>query len=271
MSRNLERLGVQKKVTQTEEQPAVGLDFVVPTEFVDLPSKGVFYPEGHPLHGVDTIEMKQMTAKEEDILTNKSFIKKGILFDRLLSSIVMDKKIRPQDLLVGDRNALVMAARISGYGEEYKTKVICPLCLSHNSETYDLEEIEGNGWEQKLEDTGVELDDSGLFVITLPKSGLTVKARPLNGHDEKALATLDESDTVTGQLKRFVVEVDGQTDKKIINKFIDTMLARDAKYLRLTYKRITPNLDFEKEFECTSCGHEATLEVRLGPDFFWFE
>jgi hypothetical protein len=121
-----------------------------------------------------------------------------------------------------------------------------------------------------MEEAGAELKD-GLFNIVLPRSQAQIKARPTNGYDEKILMKLGDTDAVTGQLKRFVVEVNGEQDTKLIHTFIDRMPARDAKYLRTIYKKISPNLDFEKDFECPHCGYDTLLEVRLSPDFFWFE
>ena len=270
MPRNLERLSMDQKPQNVDAPHTPTVEFVAPTEFIELPSRGVFYGEGHPLHNADTLEIKEMTAKEEDILTNRSLIKKGVVFDRLMSSVLIDKSIPPQGLLVGDRNAIIMGARIGGYGADYQTKVTCPMCLSHSKKTYDLAEIEANDWEREMEDASVVLSD-GLFEITLPRLQKKVKARPLNGHDEKALVSLGDADAVTGQLKRFIVEVDGEQDKGFISRFISNMPARDAKYLRTLYKKITPNLNFEKEFECDKCGYDTKLEVRLTPDFFWFE
>ena len=88
-----------------------------PTEEVTLPSKGLLYPEGSPLkNGV--IEMKYMTAKEEDILTNQNLIERGTVIDKLLQSLIVTP-IDYNDLLVGDKNAILVAARILGYGKDY--------------------------------------------------------------------------------------------------------------------------------------------------------
>jgi hypothetical protein len=272
MSRNAERLGLEKKAKNIDTPPAGGaLEFVVPTEFVDLPSKGLFYPEGHLLHNVDSVEIKQMTAKEEDILTNKSFLKKGIVFDRLLANLLVNKGIKTDSLLVGDRNALILAARISGYGEVYDTNVVCPLCLTSNKVEYHLAEILPNNWEEQIEESDIELDNEGLFTVTLPQSKVVVKTRPMSGTDEKTIGALKDGDSVTGQLKSYVVSINEETNKKVIARTIDKLPARDAKYLRTVYKRVNPNLDFRQGFACENCGHEAELEVRLGPDFFWFE
>ena len=105
-----------------------GFSFVVPTEFVELPSQGKFYPQTHPLYGQDSIEIRQMTAKEEDILTSKTLIKKGVALDRVVDNLIVDKRIKQDSLLVGDKNAIIIAMRVSGYGNEYNTRVVCPSC-----------------------------------------------------------------------------------------------------------------------------------------------
>ena len=134
MSRNSDRLGAQSVQSSapppqiTQNNDANPFSFVVPTEFVELPSKGKYYPEHHPLHNQETIELKHMTAKEEDILTSRALLKKGVALDRLLDSIIIDKRIKGENLFVGDRNAILLAARISGYGSDYSTKITCPSC-----------------------------------------------------------------------------------------------------------------------------------------------
>ena len=124
MSRNQDRLGgvQQPDTSPPPQQGGGGFSFVIPTEFVDLPSLGRFYAQNHPLHGKDSIEIKQMTAKEEDILTSRTLLKKGVALERLLQSIIVDKTIDPKTLLIGDRNAIIVAARVSGYGNDYSTK-----------------------------------------------------------------------------------------------------------------------------------------------------
>ena len=123
--------------------------FVVPTEFVTLPSKGKYYPEGHPLHGVEVIEVSHMTAKEEDILTSKSLLRKGVAIDRLLQSVIVDKRVDPNGLLIGDKNAIIVATRIHAYGEDYETKVTCPACGTTSNYGFDLSQI-GFDFEEDL-------------------------------------------------------------------------------------------------------------------------
>ena len=112
---------------QQTEQP---LQFVTPTEFVELPSRGKFYPSEHPLHNVETLEVRHMTARDEDILTSRSLLKKGVAIDRFLQNIVVDRRVKVEDLLIGDKNAIIIASRISGYGPRYDANVLCPSCVS---------------------------------------------------------------------------------------------------------------------------------------------
>ena len=114
------------------------LDFVSPTEHVELPSRGRGYPQGHPLHNQETIEIKYMTAKEEDILSSQSLIRKGLAIDRMLQSVLINKDVQVKDLLIGDKNALTVAARVTGYGADYVTTVTCPACSTEQEFDFDL-------------------------------------------------------------------------------------------------------------------------------------
>ena len=148
---NEDRLMGGHKPTPSEEVPQMAnpMDFVTPTEIVDLPSKGR-YPEGHPLHGSETVEIKHMTAKDEDILTNRSMLKKGVAIDRLLQNLLKDKSIDARSLFVGDRNAILIHARASAYGQDYKTKVQCPSCGEKSKFKFDLGDhhvYHGDDWE----------------------------------------------------------------------------------------------------------------------------
>ena len=124
-----------------EQAPAAGLQYIVPTEVVELPSKGLFYPENHPLHRKDFIEIKHMTTKEEDILTSTSLIEKGLVLDYLLKSIIVNKEIDTKSLLPGDQNAIYLSARISAYGGDYSFNFTCDACGKLNKVDYDLENV----------------------------------------------------------------------------------------------------------------------------------
>ncbi len=250
------------------------LSFVTPTEFVDLPSKGEFYAQGHPLHKQDTVEIRFMTAKDEDILTSRTLLKKGLVIERLLQNIVVNKAINPADLLVGDRNAIIVAARSTGYGSEYKTKLNCPSCGEYVEYDFDLGEASVTEAEASEEVTRTE---NGTFVIRIPKMNLDIETRLLTGRDETYLSKLasskkkhDLGDTVlTDQFRQFIVSVNGQSGKDIINALIENMPAYDSRFLRKHYQAIVPNVDLTQNFECSSCELEQEMEVPFTADFFW--
>lgn len=252
------------------------LDFVSPTDFVELPSKGMFYPEGHTLHKKEVIEIKYMTAKEEDILTSETLLRKGLAVERFLESIILDKTIDSQSLLIGDRNAILIAARISGYGAEYETKMQCPACDAQNEITFDISNPIVHYPDTDRVET-IEKNENDNFVFKLPISKFKVECRLLTGRDEQYLVELKQNkkkkrlqdSAVTDQFKMMIVSVQGVKDKGTIGKFIEAMPAADARSLRKVYAAITPNVKLKDEFSCTSCGHTQELEVPFGADFFW--
>jgi hypothetical protein len=259
----------------TEDAPA--FSFVVPTEFVDLPSKGRFYPEGHPLRGQDTIEIRQMTAKEEDILTSRTLLKKGVALDRVMRNLICDKSIDHQTLLLGDKNAVVVATRISAYGNEYITEVECPGCAHTQKHSFDLNELslrESCGWS----DFNVVENDDCTFTTVLPRSKAEVTFKLLNGYDEQKTTKLAESDrkkkqekNVTRQLEAMVVAVNGVEDLKTIRYLVENIPSADSRHLRSVYRMAMPNIDMAQEFACESCDYEQEIEVPLTAQFFWPE
>ena len=253
------------------------LKFATPTEIVELPSKGALYPPDHPLHGEETIEIKYMTAKEEDILTSQSLLRKGLAVERLLKSVVVDKRIDPKSLLVGDRNAVLYATRITGYGAEYPARVTCGNCGHVHDYEFDLENFK-NGYQYfDAEKSEFEFSDVGTFFIMLPKSGIKLELRPLSGYDEDHLTKLQEAkvkkklpeSTLTDMFRMMVVSANGVTDKGQISEFIENMPALDSKYLRAAYQNAIPNVEISEAVECPNCGSETETEVPFTATFFW--
>ena len=240
-------------------------EFKFPTEVVDLPSKGHFYVDGHPL-SKGTVEVKYMTAKEEDILTSQNLIKQGVVIDKLLQSLIVDKTINVNDLLIGDKNAIMVAARILGYGKDYEF-------------TYDGEEQIANL--SKLEP--VELDFSKLprgqnqFSYDLPNSKRPITFKLLNGHDEKDIEaelkalkkiSKDTSPELTTRLKKIVTSVDGKSDTAYINNFVDNeFLSRDSFKFRKYLASITPDIDMSTTIDID--GEEQTVVIPITLRFFW--
>lgn len=265
---------IQNLTPPTPQQEPSALSFVTPTEFVELPSKGRYYLEGHPLHNEETIEIRYMTAKEEDILTSRTLLKKGIAIDRLLQSVIVNKKIKADDLLIGDKNAVIIATRRTGYGAEYETKVICPACTEYVTHSFDLNEGHVN-YGGDVE--GVTETEEGTFIIPLEKLKVNVEVKLLTGKDEKALAMIAnkkkkhkmEEANLTDQFKQFIVSVNEHKDASLISSLIQNMPAIDSRALRNTYRDLVPNIDLAQDFECSDCGLEQTLEVPFNADFFW--
>ncbi len=257
-----------------QEAPKPALSFTTPTEIVDLPSKGLYYSEDHSLHGKDSVEIRFMTAKDEDILTSKSLLKKGIAIDRLLQNIIVDKSINVNSLLTGDKNALIVAARVTGYGSSYQTKITCPQCETPSNVEFDLEE---GSIRESEEIEGVEDQDDGTFIATTPRGNIAVRMKLLDGTAEKALAQLavrkkknkQPESTLSDQLKMAIVDVEGQTEQPLVSMFIKSLPASDARYLRDVYARKMPNVDLKHDYECQSCGYEQEMEVPFTTDFFW--
>jgi hypothetical protein len=252
--------------------------FSTPTEFVELPSKGRYYPEGHPLCGKGEIEIRHMTAKDEDILTSETLIKKGIAVERLLQSVIVDKSIDSKSMLVGDKNALVVATRITGYGAPYHTQLLCPSCMKSVDQTFDLEEQTiYYADDDELAENGLESTSSGTFIMTAPLSKARVEVKLMTGHDEEYLTKQAASKkknklletTLTDQLRRMIVSVNGDDSNGMISSFIDHLPARDSRYLRTSYRKVVPDIKLAQEFSCASCGHTQELEVPFTVDFFW--
>ena len=267
-------MGGDAPIGDTPPNPMMA--FATPTTFVELPSKGALYPEGHPMYGREQLEIRFMTAKEEDILTSQALLKKGIAIDRMLQSVILDKGIRVEQLAVGDKNAIIVAARISGYGSDYEVAVNCPSCSAQVDYSFDLEKITYN-YGEDVEDFDVRKTEAGTFMIKTPSLKAEVEMRPMYGADETYLAQLAinrnkknlPSTTLIDQLKRLVLSVNGSTDPAMRESFISNAPAMDTRYLRRAYKKISPNIDMTQNFVCSSCGAETEMAVPLTAKFFW--
>ena len=281
MSRNRDRLGnatVQHSdpPPQSVEPSGGGFSFVIPTEFVELPSEGRYYPENHPLHNQETIEIKQMTAKEEDMLTSRALLKKGVALDRVIESLIVDKRIDHGSLLVGDRNAIMIAARISGYGSDYTTSLSCPSCSAKQQHSFDLfDSVTTRG--EPVEALGIQELGGGLFTTTLPRTKCEVTFKILNGYGEKQLYQQvvnarkknGQENAITRQLKMITVAVNGDQSQESINYFVNNVPSIDEQHLRTALECVTPNIDLTQQFACNQCDFEVEMEVPLTSDFFW--
>jgi len=274
MSRNQNRaFGNNPGVAQSQDPPPLPqaqsadspFNFVVPTEMIDLPSKGRFYSEGHPLCGIDTIEIRHMTAKEEDILTSATFLKKGIALDKMLQSIIVNKQIKVGDLLIGDKNALLIASRVFGYGANYEVRLTCANCNSQFDIVFDLSELKVK---ELKEIESVEKTENNTFIVTLPKSNIVVEFRLLTSKDESIMAGKGFSGTMKF-LKLVTVSINDQTDKFYIEKALQSLPILDTSILKKTYALVMPDVNMTQAVECVECGETSEMGVPLNADFFW--
>ena len=237
-------------------------EFKLPTETVELPSKGLLYPEDSEL-AKGTIEMKYMTAKEEDILTNQTYIKNGTVLDKLLKSLIISK-INFDDLLIGDKNAIMIAARILGYGSEYSFE------YGGEEHTVDLSQVENKPLNEEL-----FTSRTNEFTFTLPKSKNVVTFKLLTHKDEQDInreleglkkINKDASPELSTRLKYILTSVEGNRERKDIRNFVDNyLLAQDSRALREYIKEIQPDVDLTF-FPGDS---NTRISIPIGVNFFW--
>jgi len=235
-------------------------EFNLPTEVVELPSKGLVYPEGHPLRE-GKIEIKYMTAKEEDILTNQAYIEKGTVLDELLKSVIVSK-INVKDLIVGDKNAALIATRVLGYGKDYSFSYL------GDSHDIDLSTLENKEFDE------TQLTEGNKFFYTLPHSNIDVTFKILDGHDEtkiekeiQGLKKLNKnaSPELSTRLKYIITSVNGDNESKTVRNFVENgLLARDSRALRNHLKEVQPDVDLTYT---TDSNEEITIPIGLS--FFW--
>ena len=246
-----------------------------PSEVVDLPSKGLLYPKDHPLSG-GQIEIKYMTAKEEDILTSRNLIQKGVVLDKLLESVIIQDGVTLDDLLLGDKNAIMIATRILGYGKDYTVDITDPNSGEKQTETFDLTKLEDKVLDSKLYKKG-----ENSFEFTLPASKTQITFKLLTHKDEKeidvelkALRKFTKqsgiTNEVTTRLKKAITSVDGDSSIKRINEFVDyELLSRDSLALREYLREITPDVNMSFTFTSEVSGEETEMDIPLNVEFFW--
>lgn len=241
-------------------------EFKFPTEVIDLPSKGLLYPKESPLSS-GKLEMKYMTAKEEDILTNQNYISKGIVLDKLLQSLIVSK-IDYSELIAGDQNAVMIAARILGYGKDYE--------FSYGGEkhTVDLTTLNDKEFDESLVTPHVNE-----FSYKLPHSGTSLTFKVLTVGDEskikKELEGLkkinkDANPEMSTRLKFIITSVEGDREQSTIRNFVDNyLLARDSRALREYIQKVQPNVDLTVPVTVGDVEEDITLPITI--NFFWPE
>lgn len=253
----------------------------IPTEIISLPTKGYYYPEESPLYN-GQVEMRMMTAKEEDILASKNLLRKGLAIDRMLESMIITP-IKLGDLLQPDYDALVIASRILGYGKDYKIQFTDPDDPEGSimNDIVDLTELD------TYEPEDMERGEN-IFDFQLPYSKVDVRFKILTQQDISELSENDKknsqvvkthnkyakeasSNLLTSRLAKMIVEVNGQKDTNTIRKFVDNIIARDSKALRDEYKRVVPTIKTDIKITSEYSGNVHEISLPMGTEFFWPE
>jgi hypothetical protein len=240
-----------------------------PTEVLDLPSGGKIYPKESPLSS-GQITIKYMTAKEEDILASTNLIRKGIVLDKLFESIIVDN-VNPNDIIIGDKNAIVLATRLLGYGADYPISFYSTKTGEQIDAVVDLSKVQ-----TKEVDTSI-FNNKNEFEFTLPSNGKKITFKLLTHGDELAIQkdidaleklNKDSSFEITTRLRYMIKSVDGNNDISAISKFVNGMLAKDSKAFRNYVKSISPDIDmvFTHIYED---GQTEVVPITMGVGFFW--
>ena len=243
-----------------------------PTEVIGLPSEGKCYPKDNPLSS-GQIEIKYMTAREEEILTSQNLIKKGVVLDKLFESIIVDKNINPDDIVLGDKNAIMLATRVLGYGPEYSVEMEDSSGEKHKI-TIDLSQV-------KTKDIDISvLNAENTYSFTTPHGKNKLEFKLLTHGDErlidadvKAMQKFNKGGTsseLTTRYRYMIKSVDGNTDTKSIVDFINNkFLARDTRTFREYVKSIQPDMNMEFEYQDPESGEKEVRSIPMGVGFFW--
>lgn len=262
---------------QFSQHSAGGLVFEVPSIEVPLPSNGLVYPEGHPLHKKESIVIESMTAKQENILTDRVLMKKGATLTELIRSCLKDKGIDPRKMLMGDRNTIMVQLRGSGYGPDYSALVTCPECGEKSKQQFDLSTLPI----KRLQITPVE-PYSNLFSFELPQTKAIVKFKFLTGEDEeqvtqlhmaKKKSGLTDGDNITSALLQSVQSIIYKgvehTDRNQLYNGLRTLPAFDSQALRNFIQNNEPGIGLKGMIECPHCDHTGEVDMPIGANFFW--
>jgi len=247
-------------------------EFEIPFDIVELPSKGLVYPKGSKLHGKDSLEVQYLTATQEDILTSPNLIQTGKMIPALIKSVMRDRTIDVNELILGDRNTILIWLRSTGYGADYPVRLQCSECNAQYEYEFDLSAFD-------IKTLAVTPDENGYFSFTLPVTKKEIKFRFMTGKDESEIANAISSrrkklksqidPSLTMKMQKLIQSIDGNEDKGDIRKFIAMMPVKDSKAFRQYLLEIEPGVEMKQDAVCSSCGEVTEEVVPIQPNFFW--
>lgn len=247
-------------------------DYRPPVSSVKLPSRGLVYPPESPLYRLEAVDIKSVSAKEENILSSPVLIRKGTVLSTLMRACITNRMIDPDQMIVGDRNAILTAIRISAYGPTYSGRAECPECHEESDHDFDLTRLEL----KMLDVEPIGGPGSNEFSFKLPISGREVHfklfdanaAAELEKNVEAVRKKTNQEQNVTLRLIAQVTGIKGVEPDRLA-RALEDMLARDSKALRSYMDRIAPGVEMVQTYECDSCGKTTEVDVPMGTEFFW--
>lgn len=256
-----------EKLSNTQQK------FPSPTEFVVLPSQGFAYPKSSALYRRKSVEIKEMTTFEEDILVNSSYIKQGIVLTRFLEAMIIDRDFNVEELLPADFDAILVAARISGYGPDYEVQTTCPKCAHVSDYQYDARPFQ----EVLFQPDESNFSENGTFEVYIQRTDTVIECKLLTSKDQRELKELKEHKISKGfqetnrtdELFKIIVSINGDNSEETIRKFISTAKPMDTRFIRAKMAELEPKLNMKLNFECNNCKYQEKMEVPVTVKFFW--
>jgi len=249
------------------------LNYDIPVENYILPSGGSIYSSEHPLCGVNSVEIRAMTANEENILMNTTYVRKGTMVNELIRACLLNKQIDPGSLLAGDQAAIMYGVRSLGYGNVYEPNFKCPQCETQNKLSVDLDSLPVKGLTIAPVTPGVNE-----FEFLLPTTKKKVRFKFLTANETKMIVDdietkrkkgIQNTNLVTARLMANIISVDGETNRTKISQFSQFMPARDSLALRKFIDEHEPMIDSKINYKCNNCGNEQDINLPMTAEFFW--
>ena len=270
-TRRLNPAAYRQQSQRTEPSPQQK-EVPVPSFFVDLPSRGLLYPKEHPLHNKEKIEIKEMTAREEEILSSQEFVKAGVAIDRFLDAVVIDLNIDTKSILLADRSAVVYESRKRAYGEAlYLQQYECPECGEKQKRKTNIS-FEAIPKDYTEFSPFAIINEDGRIEFTL-SNGQTLQCSGVDIRTEdeivKTISEKPDSSFINMLLKSVVYSIDEEKDKEVLKEMLLDIPARDSKKIRQTYQKMLPEAKARVSIKCSKCSHVNDTEVPLNADFFW--
>lgn len=238
------------------------MNFNLPHDVVSLPSGGIFYKNKKK-----AVKVGYLTASDENIILNTSQSNRESVVLSLLRNKLYETDLKPDELLTGDVEAILIFLRNTAFGPDYEVNLTDPHTGRKFNYTLVLDEL-------NIRKTEYKPNEEGLFVVKLPKSGNEVKLKPMSLADsleiEKLVDTYPSNRVapkVTWKLNKQIVSVDGESDKGVIAKYIETMPIMDSKFVRNFLNENEPRLELQKEVTAPS-GEKVIVDITFGVEFF---